>query len=97
VLAAAAIVCLPRQFLVGVVECADPQDLRTARIVFTAYLALFTLLVVPVVLAGLGAGLPPAGNPDFLVLTLPLTGNAPSLAVVAFLGGLSAATAMVIV
>ena len=96
-LAAAAIFCLPRQFLAGIVECADPQDLRTARIVFTAYLAAFTLLVVPVVLAGLGAGLAPAGNPDFLVLTLPMTSNVPSLAIIAFLGGLSAATAMVIV
>ncbi len=96
-LAAAAIFCLPRQFLAGIVECADPQDLRTARIVFTGYLAVFTVLVVPVVLAGLGAGLAPGGNPDFLVLTLPMTSNVPSLAVIAFLGGLSAATAMVIV
>jgi PAS domain S-box-containing protein len=96
-LAGAAIFCLPRQFLVGIVECADPQDLRTARMVFSAYLAIFTLLVVPVVLAGLGAGLASTDNPDFLVLTLPLMSNVPSLAVIAFLGGLSAATAMVIV
>jgi len=96
-LAAAAIFCLPRQFLVGIVECADARDVRTARLVFSAYLAFFTVLIVPIVLAGLGAGLAPAGNPDFLVLTLPMSSNAPALAVVAFLGGLSAATAMVIV
>ncbi|MCM2312190.1 MAG: hypothetical protein NDI84_12385, partial [Steroidobacteraceae bacterium] len=40
-LAAAAIFCLPRQFLVGVVECAYPADLRTARGLFPAYLAVF--------------------------------------------------------
>jgi len=96
-LAAAAIFCLPRQFLVGIVECADARDVRTARLVFSAYLAFFTVLIVPIVLAGLGAGLAPAGNPDFLVLTLPMSSNAPALAVIAFLGGLSAATAMVIV
>jgi PAS domain S-box-containing protein len=98
VLAAAAIFCLPRQFLVAAVECADPQDVRRARIVFTAYIAVFTLLVVPVVLAGLGAGLGSEGhNPDSFVLTLPLEKGAAGIAVLAFLGGLSAATAMVIV
>ena len=41
-LAAAAIFCLPRQFLVGVVECADPADVRRARWLFPAYLAVFS-------------------------------------------------------
>jgi PAS domain S-box-containing protein len=96
-LAAAAIFCLPRQFLVGVVECADPADLRTARWVFPAYLGVFTVCVVPVVLAGLGSGLAESHNPDSFVLTLPLAHGATALAVLVFLGGLSAATAMVIV
>jgi Na+/proline symporter len=96
-LAAAAIFCLPRQFLVGFVECADTRDLRRARIVFTVYVATFTVLVVPVVLAGLGAGLSPMHPPDSFVLTLPLLKGASAIAVLAFLGGLSAATAMVVV
>jgi Na+/proline symporter/PAS domain-containing protein len=96
-LAAAAIVCLPRQFLVGVVECADPSDLRTARWLFPAYLAVFTLCVVPVVLAGLGSGLAEQHAPDSLVLTLPMAHGETGLAILVFLGGLSAATAMVIV
>jgi PAS domain S-box-containing protein len=96
-LAAAAIFCLPRQFLVGFVECADVADVRRARIVFTAYLAAFTVLVVPIVLAGLGTGLQNLHHSDAFVLTLPLSRGAESLAVLAFLGGLSAATAMVIV
>jgi PAS domain S-box-containing protein len=95
-LAAAAIFCLPRQFLVGVVECADPADLRTARWVFPAYLAIFTAFVVPVALAGLGSGLGDDGNPDAFVLTLPMQHGATALAILVFLGGLSAATAMVI-
>jgi PAS domain S-box-containing protein len=94
-LAAAAIVCLPRQFLVGIVECADPADLRQARWLFPAYLAVFTVFVVPVALAGLGTGL--GDRPDALVLTLPTQHGATGLAVLVFLGGLSAATAMVIV
>jgi PAS domain S-box-containing protein len=97
VLAAAAIVCLPRQFLVGIVECADPADLRKARWLFSAYLAVFTVFVVPVVLAGLGAGLGDRHHPDSFVLTLPMERGATGLAVLVFLGGLSAATAMVIV
>jgi len=96
-LAAAAIFCLPRQFLVAVVECADTDDLRKARWLFPAYLAVFTVFVIPVVLAGLGAGLSQAHNPDSFMLTLPMEKGATALAVLAFLGGLSAATAMVIV
>jgi PAS domain S-box-containing protein len=95
-LAAAAIFCLPRQFLVGVVECADPADLRTARWLFPAYLAVFTAFVVPVVLAGQAAGLGETHSPDSFVLTLPMQSGATALAVLVFLGGLSAATAMVI-
>ena len=68
---AAAIFCLPRQFLVGVVECADQDDLRTARWLFPAYLAVFTVFVVPVVLAGLASGLGDSHHPDAFVLTLP--------------------------
>ena len=95
-LAACAMFCLPRQFQVGVVECVEPADLRRARWTFPAYLALFTVFVVPVVLLAQqtgGAG----GSPDTLLLTLPLGEGAPALALLAFLGGLSAATAMVIV
>lgn len=96
-LGAAAIFCLPRQFLVGVVECAQPADVRKARVLFSAYLAVFTFFVVPVALAGLGAGLGASQNPDAFVLTLPLHHGSTLLALLVFLGGLSAASAMVIV
>jgi len=97
VLSAAAIFCLPRQFHLGVVECADPRDLRWARVILTVYLALFSVLVIPVVVAGLGSGLGDRFNPDSFVLTLPLALGAEGLAILVFLGGLSAATGMVIV
>jgi Na+/proline symporter/signal transduction histidine kinase len=96
-LAACAIFCLPRQFQVCVIECADPTDLRYARWVFPAYLAIFAAFVVPVVLAGTTLGLGQRHSPDAFMLTLPLEQGATWLAVLVFLGGLSAASAMVIV
>lgn len=97
VLAAAAIVCLPRQFQVGVVECEDLRDVQRARYAFPLYLAAFTLLVLPIALAGLRSA--PAGSvhPDTFVLWLPASRGEPALALLAFIGGFSAATGMVIV
>jgi PAS domain S-box-containing protein len=95
--AAAAIFCLPRQFQVSVIECADSGDLKRARWILPIYLGMFSVFVVPIVaLAVSGAHAMPAGS-DTLVLRLPLDYGAPWLAVLVFLGGLSAATAMVVV
>ncbi|WP_341523096.1 hybrid sensor histidine kinase/response regulator [Pseudomonas sp. G.S.17] len=91
-----AIVCLPRQFHVTVVENIDPQDLRLAKWVFPAYLALAALFVVPIALAGQML-LPGSVLPDSFVISLPLAHAHPSLALLAFIGGASAATGMVIV
>jgi PAS domain S-box-containing protein len=97
VLAAAAIFCLPRQFQVSVIECAESNDLKRARWILPVYLALFSVFVVPVVmLATSGAHAIPADS-DTLMLRLPLAYGAPWLAVLVFLGGLSSATAMVAV
>lgn len=91
-----AIICLPRQFHVTVVENIEPKDLRLARWVFPAYLVLAALFVVPIALAG--QMLLPAGvTPDSFVISLPLAQAHPALAVLAFIGGASAATGMVIV
>jgi len=96
-LAAAAIFCLPRQFQVSVIECADSGDVRRARWILPIYLGMFSVFVVPIVaLAVSGAHAAPAGS-DTLILRLPLDYGAPWLAVLVFLGGLSAATAMVVV
>ncbi len=91
-----AIICLPRQFHVTVVENIDPQDLRLAKWVFPAYLALAALFVVPIALAG-QMMLPSSVLPDSFVISLPLAQAHPALALLAFIGGASAATGMVIV
>ena len=96
-LAFLAIFCLPRQFQVGVVECANPQDVSKARWLFPAYLAIITVLVIPIALAGTAAFGNSAVNPDTYVLALPLSHGQNALALVAYIGGFSAATGMVIV
>jgi Na+/proline symporter/signal transduction histidine kinase/CheY-like chemotaxis protein len=95
-IAAAAIICLPRQFYMGVVEARSPDDLPRARVPFALYLAIMAAIAIPTTLAGL-ALLPAGARPDLFVLTLPLAYDHPTLVMVAFIGGLSAATAMVVV
>jgi Na+/proline symporter/signal transduction histidine kinase/CheY-like chemotaxis protein len=97
VLAMAAILCLPRQFHVAVVEFRSVDELRVARWVFPAYLLLFAALIVPIALAGLIQFAGQDVNPDTYVLSLPIAFGQESLTVLAFLGGFSAATGMVIV
>jgi PAS domain S-box-containing protein len=96
-LAAAAIFCLPRQFQVGIIECARPGDLKVARWLLPAYLGLFSVVVVPVVALGMIDGLAQRTASDSLILTLPMSYGVPWLTLLVFLGGLSAATAMVVV
>ncbi|MCQ4327549.1 hybrid sensor histidine kinase/response regulator [Stutzerimonas stutzeri] len=91
-----AIVCLPRQFHVTVVENIEPRDFRLARWVFPLYLVLAAVFVVPIALAGQML-LPEGVTPDSFVISLPLAEQHPWLAMLAFIGGASAATGMVIV
>ncbi|MGA7985244.1 MAG: sensor histidine kinase [Burkholderiales bacterium] len=95
-LSAAAVVCLPRQFQVTVVENSDERHLRTASWLFPLYLFLITLFVLPIAIAGLSL-LPRGSNPDMFVLTLPIWAGHDAVALLAFLGGFSSATSMVIV
>src|SRR5436305_8008764 len=95
-LAMAAIICLPRQFQVMVVENVDPRHLDRALWLFPAYLIAINLFVVPIALAGL-LTVPAGTDPDTLVVALPLGSGHGGLALLAFLGGLSAAASMVIV
>jgi Na+/proline symporter/signal transduction histidine kinase len=95
-LSAAAILCLPRMFQVLVVENEDEAHLATASWAFPTYLMLISLFVLPIAVMGL-ALLPKGSNPDLFVLTLPLTQGQGGLAMLAFLGGFSSATSMVIV
>lgn len=92
-----AILLLPRQFHVAVVENNNEGEIKRAAWMFPIYLVLINLFVVPIALAGLLTF--PAGSvdSDMFVLALPLQTGSYVLTIAAFVGGLSAATAMVIV
>jgi Na+/proline symporter/nitrogen-specific signal transduction histidine kinase len=95
-LAMVATICLPRQFQVMVVENVDERHLDRAVWQFPLYLLLINVLVLPIAIGG-RLLLPGNDNPDNLVLALPMLANQPVLALVAFLGGVSAAASMVVV
>ncbi|WP_054303260.1 sensor histidine kinase [Gemmobacter sp. LW-1] len=95
-LSAAAVITLPRMFQVLVVENSDERFLGTASWAFPLYLLAMSLFVVPIAVVGLGL-LPVGANPDLFVLTVPLSQGQGGLAMLAFLGGFSSATSMVIV
>ncbi|MDE3122436.1 MAG: sodium:solute symporter [Paracoccaceae bacterium] len=95
-LAGAAVISLPRMFQVLVVENSDERHLATASWAFPLYVLAMSLFVVPIAVMGLEL-LPKGSNPDLFVLTLPLASHQSGLAMLAFLGGFSSATSMVIV
>jgi Na+/proline symporter/signal transduction histidine kinase len=92
-----AFILLPRQFHVAVVENNNESEIKRAVWLYPIYLVLINLFVVPIALAGLLTF--PAGtvDSDMFVLALPLESGSNLFTIVAFIGGLSAATAMVIV
>ena len=92
-----AIMLLPRQFHVSVVENSSDAEVGRARWLFPLYLVAINLFVIPIAIAGLVTFPFGAADPDMYVLALPMEGGADLLSVVIFVGGLSAATAMVIV
>src|SRR5262249_20129438 len=92
-----AIVLLPRQFHVTVVENNNEDEIRRAAWLFPLYLVLINLFVVPIALAGLLTFQSGPVDSDMFVLALPLVAHSDLLTIAAFIGGLSAATAMVIV
>jgi Na+/proline symporter len=96
-LASAAIFCLPRQFHVAVVEAYEDANIRPTRWSFPLYLLIFSAFVIPITIAGLK--ILPTGefSGDAFVLALPMQGEHTLLTMLAFLGGFSAATSMVIV
>jgi Na+/proline symporter/signal transduction histidine kinase len=96
-LSAIAILLLPRQFHVTVVENHSERELRRARWLFPSYLVAINVFVVPIAVAGLIVLPQGIAHPDMFVLKLPLAKESNTIAILAFIGGLSAATAMVVV
>ncbi|HVW58017.1 MAG TPA: ATP-binding protein [Rhizobiaceae bacterium] len=95
-LAMVAVFCLPRQFQIMVVENVDERHLNRALWLFPLYLLAINLFVLPIAIAG-RMMLPTDTDPDNLVLAVPLASGYPFVALIAFLGGLSAAASMVVV
>jgi PAS domain S-box-containing protein len=93
----AAVVLLPRQFHVLVVQNPRERDVATVAWAFPLYLLAINVFVVPVALAGLLTFPAGAAAADSFILALPLVAGAGLVAVVVFLGGFSAATAMIVV
>lgn len=94
-LGAMAMFTLPHQFHLGIVELRERRDLHTARWLFPLYLLLIAAPILPLAWAGRVAfgDLVPS---DLYVLALPLSEGHHALALLTFLGGVSAATGMVI-
>ena len=95
-LSAFAIIMLPRQFHVTVVENRTPRELKLAGILMPIYLIAINIFVLPAAIAGvlMFGG---SGDADLYVLSLPLEAGSGFVSLLTFIGGFSAATAMVIV
>ncbi len=92
-----AIIFLPRQFQVAVIENVDERHVRKATWLFPLYMLAINVFVLPIALGGLLALPRTTIDADTFVLTLPMAHQQEALALLAFIGGLSAATGMVIV
>jgi Na+/proline symporter/signal transduction histidine kinase len=97
ILSMLAIMFLPRQFQVTVIENKDESHLRKAIWLFPLYMLAINVFVLPIAFGGLLHFPSGSVDADSFVLTLPMSQKQELLALVVFLGGLSAATGMVIV
>lgn len=97
VLSMLAIMFLPRQFQVAVVENVNPRHLNRAMWLFPLYLLLINLFVIPIAFGGKLTFTQQQVDADTFVLSLPLFSQQKGLALFAFIGGFSAATSMIIV
>ncbi|MCH6234114.1 ATP-binding protein [Cognataquiflexum rubidum] len=97
VLSMMAVLFLPRQFQMGVIENNDEKHLDKAMWLFPAYLLLINVFVLPIALGGLVHFPVGTVDADTFVLALPIAFNQDWLALLVYLGGFSAATSMIIV
>ncbi|MBI4757309.1 MAG: histidine kinase [Betaproteobacteria bacterium] len=92
-----AIMLLPRQFQIAVVENVNENHVRKAIWLFPLYLLLINIFVLPIAVGGLLRFPGGSVDADTFVLTLPMAHEQEALALFVFIGGLSAGTGMVIV
>ena len=92
----AGILFLPRQFHTAVIENSNEEHIRTAIWLVPAYLFLISVFVIPLAAAGKLQGLSPQ-LAEFFVLLLPMHADQHVLSILVFIGGLAAASGMIIV
>jgi Na+/proline symporter/nitrogen-specific signal transduction histidine kinase len=97
ILSMMAIMFLPRQFQVAVIENLDERHLAKAIWLFPLYMLAINVFVLPIAFGGLLRFPGGSVDADTFVLTLPMAEKQEALALLVFIGGLSAATGMVIV
>lgn len=96
VLSGVAVMLLPRQFHIAVIENTDENHIKKAMYIFPLYLFFISLFVPAIGIGGRLLGLP-LDSADISVLLIPAMRGADLIAILVFLGGFSAATGMVIV
>ncbi len=94
-LGALAMFVLPRQFQVNFIENTSPEELKKARWAFPLYLFAINFFILPIALAGVILAPEARGNDTFL-LSMPILAERPDISLIAFIGGLSTSTSMVI-
>lgn len=97
ILGICAMFCLPRQFHINYIENNGDEELRMARWLFPTYLVAMTIFVLPIALAGHMVFDTDKVSTDTYALALPVMADNANMSLIAFIGGLSAATSMVIV
>lgn len=97
ILAMSAIFLLPRQFHVAFVENTSHKHLRSARVLFSGYMVLITLVIIPIAVAGTVLYPGVTAQADNFVLLIPVQSDWNLLAALVFIGGFSAATSMIII
>jgi Na+/proline symporter/nitrogen-specific signal transduction histidine kinase len=97
ILSMMAIMFLPRQFQVTVIENLDEKHLNKAIWLFPLYMLAINIFVLPIAFGGLLHFPDGRVDADTFVLTIPMAERQELLALLVFIGGLSAATGMVIV
>jgi Na+/proline symporter/serine phosphatase RsbU (regulator of sigma subunit) len=92
-----AVMFLPRQFHIMVTENTNEEHLKTAMWSFPVYLFLINIFVLPIAMAGLIYSGGNTFQADYYVLSLPLAFGQKTLAILVFIGGLSAAAGMIMI
>lgn len=95
-LSMSAIMFLPRQFHIAVIENSDEKHIRTAMWMFPIYMFLITIFVIPIAIGGILKGLSLA-NVDTFTLLIPMQFGSSWLSLLVFIGGFSAAASMIMI